>query len=145
MRPNEREDTLKQIEYVLQSLLENKVMMTNGLKARACEYAIMKGNLEIANNYVSDLSNQSSTSHLVNEEYLKEFYLKSLKWDNLDGIAHLVNYSRAHEVSLHDYKLNSFRPALDYYLNKKFNLNKIMTFLKFYGRFYQDKFYMELE
>ena len=63
----------------------------------------------------------------------------------MDGIAYLVNYARAFDVSLQDYNLNSFRPALDYYLNKKFNLSKVMTFFKFYDRYYQDKMLAGLE
>jgi hypothetical protein len=119
--------------------------MTAELKARTCEYAIMKSNLAIANNYIKELSNTASTSHHLNENYLKEFYSKSLKQDNLDGIALLINYASSQDVGLQDYQLNSFRPALDYYLNKNFNLSKVMTFLKFYDRYYQDKFFSELD
>ena len=56
-----------------------------------------------------------------------------------------MNYSDRYDVNLGDYPLNKFRSALDYYLNKNFDLNKVMTFLKFYQRHMQDRARNEFE
>ena len=145
LKPEQRDETLEQIAYVLQCMHENKITLTDELKARVCEYSIMRGNLKMANTFISSLTTSSSTISDINENYLKEFYKMSLKEDNLDGIAYLVNYAKEFEISLKDFNLNSFRPALDYYMNKDFNLSKVMTFLKFYDRYYQDKTLHEME
>jgi hypothetical protein len=75
----------------------------------------------------------------VNTHYLDSFLKKSLKQDNIDGVAYLVNYCKSLEISTADLSVNSFRPALDYYMNKNFNLSKVMTFLKLYSTFCADR------
>lgn len=75
----------------------------------------------------------------MDPRYLQKFFEQSLKRDNLDGVAHLVNYSERYGVDLSGFPVNNFRSAIDYYLNKKFDLSKVMTFLKFYQRHMQDK------
>ena len=60
------------------------------------------------------------------------YYLDSFKRDNIDATAHLVNYSDRYGVNLSNFPINNFRSALNHYLNVKFDLNKVMTFLKFY-------------
>ena len=42
---DKRDDLLQQYEYLFSLILDNKIQMTDELKARACEYAIMTGNL----------------------------------------------------------------------------------------------------
>ena len=68
----------------------------------------------------------------MDPRYLHKFFEQSLKHDNLDGVAHLVNYSERYGVDLSGFPVNNFRSAIDFYLNKKFDLSKVMTFLKFY-------------
>ena len=45
LQKDNRDELLKQYEYLFSLLLENQIQMTDELKARACEYAIMTGNL----------------------------------------------------------------------------------------------------
>jgi hypothetical protein len=68
---------------------------------------------------------------------LETFYEKSLLVDNFDGLGHLMNYVQLKNVDVSSWNVSKFRPALDYYLNHSFDINKILTFLRFYVAFAQ--------
>jgi hypothetical protein len=75
----------------------------------------------------------------IDPRFLRIFFDQSLKRDNLDGVAHLVNYSERYGTDMSNYPINNFRSALDYYLNKKFDLSKVMIFLNFYQKHFSDR------
>ena len=70
---------------------------------------------------------------------MKQYFELSIKQDNFDGIAYLVNYTNHHGVGIGSWNLSAFRKAMDYYINTNFNLNKVMIFMKFYTSFYNDR------
>ena len=57
----------------------------------------------------------------------------------MDGIAHLVNYCNRYGVDTSSYPVEKFRGALDHYLNRQFDLSKVMIFVKFYQRHIADR------
>ena len=63
---------------------------------------------------------------------LKNFFEASLRKDNFDGLAHLASYVERNHVSTKDWDIGKFRSALDFYLNHTFDLNKVLTFSRFY-------------
>lgn len=63
---------------------------------------------------------------------LEKFFGQCLKHDNFDGLAYLASYVETHDVDISKWKMNKFRSALNFYLNHAFNLNKLMTFSRFY-------------
>jgi len=54
-------------------------------------------------------------------------------------VAHIVNYGERYGIDMSSYPINNFRSALDYYLNKKFDLSKVMVFLNFYQKHFSDR------
>ena len=70
---------------------------------------------------------------------MRKYFEDCIKRDNIDGTAHLVNYSERYGVSLGTFPINKFRAALDHYLNERFDMNKVMTFLKFYSKHFRDR------
>lgn len=64
---------------------------------------------------------------------MKAFFEQSLRRDNFDGLAHLASYAERNHVSTKDWDISRFRSALDFYLNHTFDLNKILTFVRFYS------------
>ena len=114
--------------------------MTANLEARSLEYAILAGKSQVANDLLVKLTNnRESNLSSVDPRFLTSFFEQSLKQDNIDGIAHLVNFAERFGVDLGQYPINKFRGALDYYLNREFDLSKVMTFLKFYQRHFADR------
>jgi len=69
---------------------------------------------------------------LINTKDLENFFEKSLKRDNFDGLGHLANYISKNQIDISRWDIGMFRPALNFYLNDSFNLNKILTFTRFY-------------
>ena len=99
------------------------------------EYSVLANRLQYANDLLFKLTKDRTESlSPIDPRYLHKFFTQSLKKDNIDGVAHLVNYSERYGVDLSNYPINNFRSALDFYLNTKFDLNKVMTFVKFYQR-----------
>jgi hypothetical protein len=101
---------------------------------------VLNGKPNIANDLLEKLTrDRRETLSPIDPRYLKQFYTQCFKRDNIDGIAYLVNYSARYGTDTSDYPINNFRGALDYHLNRNFDLNKVMTFLKFYQRHFADK------
>ena len=97
------------------------------------EYSVLGGRTQLANSTLVKLTKDRSESlSPVDPRFLSKFFEQSLQKDNLDGVAHLVNYSERYGTDTSSLPINNFRAALDFYLNKKFDLSKIMTFMKFY-------------
>lgn len=63
---------------------------------------------------------------------LEKFFEQSLKRDNFDGLAFLIAYLETHNIDIGSWKVDRFRSAVNFYLNHAFNLNKILTFTRFY-------------
>lgn len=72
----------------------------------------------------------SHTQVKVNE--LNEFFEECLKKDNFDGLAHLANYVEKNQINIAKWEMNRFRSAIDFYLNHSFDINKLLTFSRFY-------------
>lgn len=84
-------------------------------------------------------SDRSELLSPIDPRYLQKFFTECVKKDYIDGVAHLVNYCDRYSVDTSNYPVNSFRSALDHYLNRQFDLSKIMIFLKFYQRHINDR------
>ena len=118
----------------------NNVKPTTQIEARMFEYAVLANRPQYANDLLFKLTKDRTESlSPIDPRYLNKFFTQCLKADNIDGVAHLVNYSERYGVDLSNYPINNFRSALDYYLNTKFDLSKVMTFVKFYQRHFSDK------
>jgi len=93
--------------------------MTPQIEARIFEYAVLSEKPQMASGLLQKQTKTSSESiSPIDPRFLLKFYEQSLKQDNIDGVAHLVNYSNRFDIDLSSYPINKFRSALDYYLNK---------------------------
>ena len=63
------------------------------------------------------------------------FFEQSLGRDNFNGLAHLATFTEKFEIDISNWPVSKFRPALDFYLNHTPDLNKILTFTRFYTQF----------
>ena len=63
------------------------------------------------------------------------FFEQSLSRDNFNGLAHLATFTEKFEIDISNWPVSKFRPALDFYLNHTPDLNKILTFTRFYTQF----------
>lgn len=68
------------------------------------------------------------------------YFRRCVSNDKLEGVGHLVNYCEHYDVNVSKWQLEKFRSALNYYLNEKFDLNKICLFNKFYTAFFQSRY-----
>ena len=71
----------------------------------------------------------------IQSETLGHFFEQSLSRDNFNGLAHLATFTEEFEIDISNWQINKFRPALDFYLNHTLDLNKILTFTRFYTQF----------
>lgn len=137
---NKPVEHLDHFSYVLSQMQANDVKPTPQIEARMFEYAVLANRPQYANDLLFKLTKDHTESlSPIDPRYLNKFFTQCLKRDNIDGVAHLVNYSERYGVDLSNYPINNFRSALDYYLNTKFDFNKVMTFVKFYQRHFSDK------
>ena len=131
---------LKQFDYILECMQTNSVLLTPQLRARIFEYSLLSKQFTVANDNLAKLTRDYTEAlSPIDTRYLEAFFRDSLASDNIDGVAHLVNYANRYDVDVSSYPIQRFRAGLDYYLNKNFNLNKVMTFTKFYQRYYADQ------
>ena len=136
-QPNEQ---LEHFAYVLDLMSKNKVRPTVQIEARSFEYAVLGKDRKSANGLLSNLTKDRTESiSPIDTRYLLKFFTQCLKTDNLDGIAHLVNYCNRYSVDTSSYPIEKFRGALDHYLNRQFDLSKVMIFVKFYQRHIADR------
>ena len=70
---------------------------------------------------------------------LNQFFEKSLAKDNFDGLAHLASYIERYQVDISKWEVSRFRSAIDFYLNHSFDINKILTFSRYYMMFAKSK------
>ena len=107
--------------------------MNTLLRARTFEYAVLSGQNSLANDLLKTLSADWMESlSPIDVRYLDKYFELCLKRDNLDGVAYLTSYCDRYSVDTSRWNLGQFRGALDYYINDRFDLNKVMIFTKFY-------------
>jgi hypothetical protein len=51
----------------------------------------------------------------------------------------LINYIEKFRVDIGSWNIERFKPALDFYLNRSFNISNIMIFTKFYTNYHQSR------
>ena len=125
---------------------DNKVALTPQIKARFFEYSLLSSHLSKCNEMLAKLAKDFTEEFSpIDSRYLESFFNDSLANDNFDGIAYLVNYCDRYNVDISRFPIHRFHSAIDYYLNKKFDLSKIMIFTKFYKKYYSDRADRELD
>lgn len=94
-------DQLDMFTFVFSQMRDNKVEMTTHLDARFFEYAVLADKSQVANSTLMKLTKDLNASlSPVDPRFLKTFFEQSVKNDNIDGVAHLVNYSGRYGVDL---------------------------------------------
>lgn len=83
---------------------------------------------------MNQLSQLGRYSEVTNEA-LSRFFEQSLSRDNFNGLAHLAAYAENFNIDISSWQISKFRPALDFYLNHSPDLNKILTFVRFYTQY----------
>lgn len=126
-----------QIKFVLDQ------MESNGVKADIATHSL----LFTKNVLLERLDEATVNLHRVNQlssigryseiqgETLGHFFEQSLSRDNFNGLAHLATFTEKFEIDISNWQISKFRPALDFYLNHTPDLNKILTFTRFYTQF----------
>lgn len=71
----------------------------------------------------------------IDVDALEQYFELSLSLDNFEGLAQLIIYLERNDVDISSWKMSRFRSALDFYLNYTFDLNKVLTFTRFYTHF----------
>ena len=90
-------------------------------------------NIDQANlNLKRVLNDPAHQPYLIKVGDLEKFFVQSLKRDNFDGLGHLANYIERNQIDIARWEIGRFRPALDFYLNTSFDMNKLLTFTRFY-------------
>lgn len=114
--------------------------MTATLRARLFEYLLLlEQNDKAVKLFKECLSEYSGDSSLIDPIYIEKFYDQCLKKDRFDGLIQILAYCEKSNFDMNRLDLQAFRPALNYYLGTKFNLSKIMTFLKYYQHTVENK------
>jgi hypothetical protein len=101
------------------------------------EYGHLNQSFELSNSILKYLTKVDES--YIDPRYLRLYFEQSIKKDNFDGIAYLINYTNNHDVGIGSWNLSAFRKAIDYYINTNFNLNKVMIFMKFYTSFFSNR------
>ena len=114
-------------------------MKKNGVRPDAQTSALLfSKNLHFNNIYQANLNLAEvlNSPHqyfsLIKVNDLKTFFEQSLNRDNFDGLGHLANYIERNHIDISRWEIGRFRSALDFYLNHTFDINKILTFTRFY-------------
>lgn len=108
---------------------ENEVQPDQDTYALLFGISLETKNIEEANIYLKKMQGGQSP---IAKTRLEAFFNESVARDNFDGLAYLASYLETHNVNIENWNLQRFRSALSFYLNQQFNLNKILTFLRFY-------------
>jgi len=130
------EMTFKQYDFVFQCLKDNNVAMTGTLKARLFEYLLL---LKQTDKAIKLFKECADVDTMIDPVYIEKMYDQCLKSDRFDGLIQILTYCEKTNFDMRRLDLQAFRPALNYYLGTKFNLSKIMTFLKFYQHAVENK------
>ena len=97
---------LKQFDYILTQLDSNDIDHTPTIKARLFEYCVLSDNLSLANDQLSKLARDYTLAlSPIDSRYLTEFFSRSVSDDNIDGVAHLVNYASRYDIDLGDFPI----------------------------------------
>jgi len=131
-----REDILKQFDFLFEQLQKSNIPITQNIRARLFEYAVLSDNLgNQATLALLKMRGRGETP--IDRRYLERFYKHCIAADNFEGIAHIVNYCQANDLDIGSWDIGRFRSALDYYLNVEFNISKVLVFSKFYTYYYR--------
>ena len=128
---NAEKKNMSQVGYVVQQMRKNGVQPDSDTFALLFGIALEAKNIEEANIYLKKMQAGFGTSPIAKSR-LERFFNESVARDNFDGLAYLAAYLESNNVNIEDWNMQRFRSALSFYLNHQFNLNKILTFLRFY-------------
>ena len=90
--------------------------------------------IEQANIYLAKVVGQAAPVFIESSD-LCTFFEQSLERDNFEGLSSLIAYLERQDVNISSWKIGKFRSALDFYLNQSFDLNKVLTFIRFYTHY----------
>lgn len=123
--------------FLVRKMAENNVAYDQETHSLLFMRDSILGDLELANEHLYKMltSTQKSPYSLLSAADLTPFYTKSLKTDNFDGLAHLINYVEQNDISIHEWDITRFRSALNFYLNHSFDISKLLTFVRYYVAF----------
>jgi len=129
----------KQIEYVLERMEANKVSPDMTTHSILFDKSLQDNNVDQANVHFRQVAQSMAVERHseISTQSLGEFFEQSLKVDNFDGLALLADYLEQHSINISNWDMSKFRPALDFYLNHSFDLNRVFTFTRFYMRYVQ--------
>lgn len=125
--------TVKQLGYVSSLMRTNNVLPDFRTHALRFSIAVNLENLEDSTQALkmAQQTGYAGYQPLANKT-LESFFSQSVKLDNFDGLAYLASYCETHNIDVSGWNMDRFRSAVDFYLNHAFNLNKILTFTRFY-------------
>ena len=127
-------DFEKQFEFILQQMNKNAVTPDLQTRAMLFQKSVLDQDLDQATVSLKKLVDSKMIySHTqVKVEDLSSFFKQCLKKDNFDGLAHLASYVERYQVNISTWEISRFRSAIDFYLNHSFDINKLLTFSRFY-------------
>lgn len=130
-------DLKKKTSFLVGKMAENGVVHDQETHSLLFMRDSILGDLEHANEHLYKMltATQKSPYSLLDASDLTAFYSKSLKTDNFDGLAHLINYVEQNNISIHEWDITRFRSAVNFYLNHSFDISKLLTFVRYYVAF----------
>ena len=98
---------------------------------------VLQDQIDLANLNLLEVNKLGSFTHHreIKTSILSKFFDQSLKRDNFAGLAQLANFVEKYDIDISTFDMSKFRPALDFYLNHTFDMNKILTFSRFYTHY----------
>lgn len=130
-------DFEQQFEFILQQMSKNAVTPDLQTRAMLFSKSVLDQELDQATISLKKLvDSKMMYSHTqVKVEDLNSFFEQCLKKDNFDGLAHLASYVERYQIDISKWEMSRFRSAIDFYLNHSFDINKLLTFSRFYIHF----------
>lgn len=125
------EEVEKQISFVVNTMERNKVQPDAYTHSLLFSKSLLTDNLTEANLHLFQ-ANQGYGARHISPADMEAFFERSLSQDNFTGLAHLANVVEALSVDTSKWRMSKFRSALDFYLNHCYDLNKVLTFTRFY-------------
>jgi hypothetical protein len=121
------QDKQSEMNFVLKQMKQNGVKPNDVTNALLFSRAVHGGDIKDGNILLK------KGVAALDQSDLQAFFDKSVRNDNFDGLGHLINYVEANSISTAGWDINKFRPALEFYLNHSFDLQKLLTFTRFYA------------
>lgn len=124
----------QQLNFVLYRLQKNGVKADITTHSLLFSKNVLQNQIDQANLNLLEVNKLGTFTHHreIQTHILQSFFEQSLKRDNFAGLAQLANFVEKYDVDISSFDMSKFRPALDFYLNHTFDLNKILTFSRFY-------------